>query len=108
VRRGLPFSVSSERDSVRKSVWPVLLLLALGILFGLVRGITKRPMPDLAHYERVQLGMTIREVQALLGPGRPVTQAEVPCLMELMTLPVAPPERKPASRLRSGRSLRAT
>ncbi len=40
-----------------------------------------RTRPNFPNYERVQVGMTIEEVQAILGPGTPIEQADVPlCL----------------------------
>jgi hypothetical protein len=65
-------------DVVRKSLAPLLLIAALGVTLGGVLYASLKDSPDLANYKRVHVGMSVGEVQAILGPGAVVPQAEVP------------------------------
>jgi hypothetical protein len=64
---------------VRKSLFRLLLAAFLGaILGGCCYVCFWMESPDFANYKRVQVGMSVEEVEAILGPGTPVGQAEVP------------------------------
>jgi hypothetical protein len=55
--------------------------------------------PAYQNYQRLQVGMTVAEVEAILGPGTPVKQADVP----QMVVPVNPADAE-ASRDRARRA----
>ena len=65
---------------MRKFLLPGLFVILLGTaLVGLVYGVSWASAPGLADYERVRVGMSVDDVQALLGRGTPVSSADVPC-----------------------------
>lgn len=63
---------------MRRKVLPALVCLALlGLLYvGFVMD-----SRDLANYKKVRVGMSVDEVQAILGAGTPVRQDEVPSIV---------------------------
>jgi len=65
---------------MRKSLLLLLLVGFFGIpcCGGLVYIVFWRDSPDFANYKRIQVGMSVEEVQAILAPGTPVKQSEVP------------------------------
>lgn len=72
---------------MRKSRIP-LLLSALGlvgflglVIWGLLLyGWLWTDSPHFIKYKQIKVGMSIEEVEAILGPGTPVKQAEVPTI----------------------------
>jgi hypothetical protein len=68
--------ILGRSGSVRKALlFAVLISL---ILLGLFSVFFVRESHDFVNYEKVQDGMSVEEVQAILGPGTPVKQEEVP------------------------------
>jgi hypothetical protein len=64
---------------VRKSLVLLLLVAALAItLGGALYALLGRDSPDLANYKRVRVGMSVGEVQAILGPGEEIDPKSVP------------------------------
>lgn len=63
---------------MRRSV-ALLLLAALGVILGgWLYASFWRDSPDFTNYNRLQVGMSIDDVQAILGPGTAIPQSEVP------------------------------
>ncbi len=66
-------------DPVRKPFVTLTLVAVIGVSLGgaalVLRGSDSR---DAANYRRVRLGMSVADVQAVLGPGIMVSRAEVP------------------------------
>ena len=56
----------------------ILLLAALGLFLGLAYVCFVTESRDFANYTCIRVGMSIEEVQAILGPGTTVKQEEVP------------------------------
>ena len=64
---------------MRKPLVRLLLVVSLGIaLCGGLFTLLMRDSQDLANYKRVQAGMSVDEVRAILGPGTVIPQAQVP------------------------------
>lgn len=60
----------------------LLLAALLSLIFlGLFYVCFERESHDFAIYKVVQVGMSVDEVQAILGPGTSVTQEEVPTIV---------------------------
>jgi hypothetical protein len=60
-----------------RSTLPFVALLGI-IAFGVILHLLCRDSPPQINYKKIQIGMTIEEVQAILGEGTLVRQTEVP------------------------------
>ena len=84
---------------MRKPLSPLLSLAVLGALvLGLFYSQFVADSRDYSNYKRVQVGMSVDEVQAVLGPGTPVNQAEVPGIVVAMNPADAVAAREKAKR----------
>jgi hypothetical protein len=83
----------------RRPYWPWLALAALGVALGGVLYLLGRESPDFANYTRVRVGMSVDEVQAILGPGTVIPQAKVPTVVRAVN-----PADEDAARERARRS----
>jgi hypothetical protein len=63
---------------VRKYLPLVLIGALLGVLIGFYYYRFVMDSPEYRNYKQVQIGMSVDEVQAILGPGTAVNQSEVP------------------------------
>jgi hypothetical protein len=66
--------------------WPlsnhkIAAFLFIILICGVCIHLLCRDSRDLANYKKVQIGMTVDEVQAILGTGTPVRQTEVPSIV---------------------------
>ena len=60
----------------------LLLITVLSlVLLGLVYVCFPKESRDFANYKEVRVGMSVEEVEAILGPGAPVKQEEVPSIV---------------------------
>jgi hypothetical protein len=64
---------------MRKLVLTLTLIAAFGVILcgGLYILVASDP-PEFASYNRIHVGMSVDDVEAILGPGTAVAQSEVP------------------------------
>lgn len=74
---------------IRRSIpWAIAGLGLVGLVYAFISG-ESRFQQD---YQRIQVGMSVDEVQAILGPGTPVKQREIPTTV----VPVNPEDARAA------------
>lgn len=64
---------------MRKRTLALLTLVTLALAGCLLVGVWSfTDSPTTKNYQRVRVGMSLDEVEAILGPGRPIPQSQVP------------------------------